>query len=356
MKKLFSIVAMLLIAFVMNAQDKNEFNPYWYLQLQGGAGYTVGEAPFMELISPAAALNIGWQFSKPVAARINFNGWQGKGAISQDHTLYNFNYAQGGVDFLLNLANLGKYKADRVFNPYLLAGAGVNYAFNNGAPAANAYPAEMANRWDPSNISPVGRFGLGADFQLGYRVALGLEVVCNALNDKFNSKPGSFKPDFDWQYQALLGLKIRLGKKPVPAPVPVPVPVAEPEPEPEPAPVVEPEPEPEPVFETFVENIWFNLDKYDIRESEAYKIDNIVRVLNENPKTKIQIDAYADKETGTPKHNWKLSENRANSVKNALVEKGIDPDRITIAWWGDTKRPYENPAEKNRVAICVIDE
>ena len=358
MKKLFSIVALLLIAFVMNAQNKDEFNPYWYLQLQGGAGYTIGEAQnFMDMMSlPAAALNIGWQFSKPVSARLNFNGYQGKGAIAADNTIYKFNYAQGGIDFLLNLANLGTYKADRVFNPYVFLGAGVNYAFNNGAPAVATYPVEMANRWDPSNISPVGRAGLGADFQLGYRVALGLEVVCNALNDKFNSKPGSFTPDFDWQYQALVGLKIKLGKKPAPAPVPVPVPVAEPEPEPEPEPVVEPEPEPEPVFETFVENIWFNLDKYNIRESEAYKVDNIVRVLNENPKTKIKIDAYADKETGTPKHNWKLSENRANSVKNALVEKGIDPDRIAIEWWGDTKRPYENPAEKNRVAICVINE
>ena len=50
---------MLCITFVMNAQNK-EFNPYWYLQLQGGAGYTVGEAPtFMEQVSlPAAALNI----------------------------------------------------------------------------------------------------------------------------------------------------------------------------------------------------------------------------------------------------------------------------------------------------------
>ncbi len=361
MKKLFSIVAMLCIAFVMNAQNK-EFNPYWYLQLQGGAGYTVGESTFMNQVSlPAAALNLGWQFSPVVGARLNFNGYQGKGALPQqgEDLLYGWNYAQGGLDFLFNLANLGGYKAGRIFNPYIFLGAGANYAFNNGAPAKDAYPIELSKRWDNNLISPVGRAGIGADFQLGYRVALGLELACNALSDKFNSKPGSYTPDFDWQYQALVGLKIRLGKKPVPAPVPVPVPVAEPEPEPEPEPVVEPvapAPEPEPEFEAYVENIWFNLDKYYIRESEAYKIDNIVKVLNDNPDTKIKVTGYADIETGSDAHNWKLSENRANSVKKALVEKGIAESRIITDFKGSRERPFANPAEKNRVAICVVDD
>ncbi len=362
MKKLFSIVALFLAMFVAGAQNKSEFNPYWYLQLQGGAGYTVGETDFMDLVSPAAALNIGWQFSPVVGARINFNGWQGKGALpgaSANHTedlVYNFNFIQGGADVLFNLANIGNYKADRIFNPYVFAGVAANYAFNNDAPSMAEYPVELANRWEDSNISPVGRVGIGADFQLGYRVALGLEVAGNALNDKFNSKPGNYSPDLDWQYQALVGIKVRLGKKPVPAPVPVPVPVAEPEPEPEPEPVVEPTPEPEPEFEAFVENIWFTIDKFNIRESEAYKIDNLVRVLNENPDTKIAVTGYCDVETGTDAYNWKLSEKRANSVKNALVEKGISEDRIITDFKGSRVRPFESPAEKNRVAICIIDD
>ena len=349
---------MLLIAFVMNAQDKAEFNPYWYLQLQGGAAHTVGETSFMKLVSPAAALNIGWQFSPAVGARINFNGWEGKGFLPNHDIAYDWNYAQGGLDVVLNLAQLGKYKGDKVFNPYVFAGIAANYAFNNGAPDKESHPIELANRWDGSLLHPASRAGVGVDFQLGYRVALGLEYVCNFLTDKFNSKPTTEVPNFDWQHQALLGLKIRLGKKPVPAPVPVPVPVAEPEPEPEPEPVVEPapEPEPEPEFEAFIENIWFNLDKYDIRESEAYKIDNIVKMMNDNPNTKIMVTGYADRETGNPKHNWKLSENRANSVKNTLVSKGIAADRIAIDWKGDTERPFESPAEKNRVAICVLDD
>ena len=352
---------MLFIALAMNAQDKAEFNPYWYLQAQGGAAYTVGETSFMTLVSPAAALNIGWQFAPAVGARVNFNGWQGRGGLPREDVLYGFNYVQGGVDLLVNLAQFGKYKGDKLFNPYVFAGAAANYAFNNGAPAQADFPtANLDLRWDPSMISPVGRAGVGVDFQLGYRVALGLEYVCNAVSDKFNSKPAgeNVVPGFDWQHQAMLGLKVRLGKKPVPAPVPVPVPVAEPEPEPEPEPVVEPEPEPEPEpdFEAFVENIWFTIDKYNIRESEAYKIDNIVKVLNDNPKTKILVTGYCDKETGTDAYNWKLSEKRALQVKKELVNKGIAEDRIVTDFKGSRERPFENPASKNRVAICVVDD
>ena len=188
MKKLFSIVALVLITFAVNAQNKEEFNPYWYLQLQGGAGYTIGEASnWLDMLSyPAVGLNIGWQFSPIVGARLNFNGFEGKGAIPMNggDVLWNWNYAQGGLDFLFNLRHLGGYKGDKVFNPYLFLGGAANYSFNNSAPAKEQYPIELDNRWDPSLISPVGRAGIGADFQLGWRVALGLEFVCNALSDR----------------------------------------------------------------------------------------------------------------------------------------------------------------------------
>ena len=146
---------MLFIAFMVNAQDKSEFNPYWYLQLQGGAAYTVGEtADFMSLVSPAAAINLGYQFAPAWAARLNVNGWQGKGIITTHDLGYKFNYAQAGVDVLMNLAQLGGYKADKVFNPYIFAGAACNVAFNNGAPARVDYPEQLANRWDPTSSCP----------------------------------------------------------------------------------------------------------------------------------------------------------------------------------------------------------
>lgn len=350
---------MLLVAFIMNAQN-NDFEKSWYIQLQGGAAHTVGETQFMDLISPAAAVSVGYQFAPALGARFNVAGFQGKGAIvSNPDLVYKYNYGQAGVDLLLNIANLFGYKSDRFFNPYVFAGIAGNFAFNNGASAY--YPdfkGQLENYWEKSSFSPVGRFGIGADFNVSDRVAVGIEVNDNIVNDNFNSKKSSIDV-MDWQYNALLGVKIKLGKKkvapvPVPAPAPAPAPAPEPEPEPEPAPA--PAPAPEPDFEQFVENIWFNLDKYYIRESEVEKIDNIVKVMNDNPKTKIEICSYCDVETGSDAYNWKLSEKRSNSVKQALIDKGIAEDRIIIDFKGSRVRPFENPAAKNRVSICVVDD
>ena len=358
MKKLFSIVCLLLVAFVMNAQN-SDFEKSWYLQLQGGAAHTVGETQFMNLISPAAAVSVGYQFAPALAARLNLAGFQGKGAIvnSPSDNVYKYNFGQAGLDLVLNVANLFGYKSDRVFNPYVFAGIAGNYAFNNGA--SEYYPAykdQLENYWEKGSFSPVGRVGIGADFNVSERVAIGVEVNDNITNDSFNSKKSSIDV-MDWQNNALLGVKIKLGKKKVapvvvPAPAPAPAPAPEPEPEPEP----EPAPAPEPDFEQFVENIWFTIDKYNIRESEVEKIDNIVNVMNENPKTKIAICSYCDVETGTDAYNWQLSEKRSNSVKKALVEKGISEDRITTDFKGSRVRPFENPAAKNRVSICVVDD
>ena len=48
------------------------FKPYWYLDLQGGAQWTIGEAKFKDLLSPNVQLGIGYQFSKVVGARLAF--------------------------------------------------------------------------------------------------------------------------------------------------------------------------------------------------------------------------------------------------------------------------------------------
>ena len=58
-----------------------KFKPFWYLDVQGGAQWTIGEAKFKDLISPNVQLGLGYQFSKVVGARLAFNGWQ-------DHTRF----------------------------------------------------------------------------------------------------------------------------------------------------------------------------------------------------------------------------------------------------------------------------
>ena len=73
-----------------NKQEKSEFNPHWFMQVQAGASYTLGEGPFGKLVSPAAALSAGYQFSPVWGLRFGLSGWQSKGAWVSPQTTYQY--------------------------------------------------------------------------------------------------------------------------------------------------------------------------------------------------------------------------------------------------------------------------
>ena len=68
-------------------KDGNEyqFKKHAFLDLQGGAQYTLGEAKFGDLISPNVQLGLGYQFSPVFGMRLQANGWQSKGGWSGLH-------------------------------------------------------------------------------------------------------------------------------------------------------------------------------------------------------------------------------------------------------------------------------
>ena len=69
------------------------------------------------------------------------------------------------------------------------------------------------------------------------------------------------------------------------------------------------------------------------------------------------ITGYADVETGNPAYNLKLSQRRAEAVRDMLVNDfGVDSSRLRIDYKGDTVQPYERKNEWNRVVIFVTEE
>ncbi len=355
MKRFFVILAgVALVASlpVANAQKK-DFDPYWFMQLQGGAAHTIGETSFGDLISPSAAVSLGYQFSPVFGARLNVNGWQGKGALTGPVSVYKYNYVEGGLDLMVDVASIfGGYKFDRTLNPYIFGGVGLNYGFGNDEAndLKSRFPVDGEYLWDGGKTMFAGRAGAGLNIRLTDALALNLEGNCSFIDDHFNSKKGS-KSDF--QIRALAGLTFTFGKaKPVaPAPVPAPAPVVKPEPEPEP--VVEDKVEVVPAFESLTRNVLFVINKWDIRDCERLKIEEVVEALKANPDTKVRVSGYADKATGTAKRNKFLSQKRAEVVAEAIVNAGIDKDRIITEYFGDTVNPFETP-EENRVAVCLV--
>ncbi len=80
----------------------------------------------------------------------------------------------------------------------------------------------------------------------------------------------------------------------------------------------------------------FDFNKSTLSQEAKTLLDKDVQVLNENPQTDVRMAGYTSAE-GSEEVNQKLSERRANAVRDYLIEKGIAPERITVIGYGRTK-------------------
>lgn len=86
---------------------------------------------------------------------------------------------------------------------------------------------------------------------------------------------------------------------------------------------------------TFVlDNIYYDLNKYNIRPDAAIELDKLVQILKDNPTMKIELSSHTDARA-TDAYNMTLSQNRAESAVNYLNLKGIDADRMTARGYGE---------------------
>ncbi|MCR5179968.1 MAG: OmpA family protein [Bacteroidaceae bacterium] len=358
--KFLLAAALMVSGLTASAQETErvEFNHHWFLQLQGGASYFLGEADFDDLISPAAQVAVGYQFTPVWALRLAVNGWEHKNGFENSTATYDWNYVTPALDVKFNLVNaIAGWNPNRVFGLNLMAGIGANIGFNNVE--TNIVGGYRLNEWwDGTKVRPVGRLGLDVDFRLSKRVSLNVECMSNFLGDKYNSKAyekDNFVKELDWYFTALAGVKINLGKVENVIPVAVPVVVEEPAPAPAPKPVVKETPKPAPVVKKAPEmqtEIFYAIRQTTITEAEQGKVANLINFLKANPETKVTVTGYADAGTGNPRINMKYSQQRAENVAKALTEAGIDAARITVDAKGDTVQPYSEN-DKNRVSIAV---
>ena len=85
-----------------------------------------------------------------------------------------------------------------------------------------------------------------------------------------------------------------------------------------------------------IENIFYDFDKATLRPESATALNELVRLLNENPNITIELSAHTDYK-GSDTYNEGLSQRRAESVVNYLIEHGIASDRLTPKGYGEGK-------------------
>ena len=85
-----------------------------------------------------------------------------------------------------------------------------------------------------------------------------------------------------------------------------------------------------------IDNIFYDFDKATLRPESTEALDNLIALLNENPNVTIELSAHTDLR-GSDQYNERLSQRRAESVVNYLIEHGIAKDRLTPMGYGEQR-------------------
>lgn len=102
--------------------------------------------------------------------------------------------------------------------------------------------------------------------------------------------------------------------------------------------------------EITLNNIYYDYDKWNIRADAAQSLDSLVDILVKNPTIKIQLSSHTDCR-GKDTYNETLSQKRAESVLQYLIQKGIAADRLTAKGYGESV-----PIETCECTKCTEDQ
>lgn len=85
-----------------------------------------------------------------------------------------------------------------------------------------------------------------------------------------------------------------------------------------------------------LENIYYDLDSANIRPDAARELDKLVQILIDNPEIKIELSSHTDS-IASVEYNMDLSQRRAQSAVNYLIQRGISPDRLIAKGYGELR-------------------
>lgn len=108
-----------------------------------------------------------------------------------------------------------------------------------------------------------------------------------------------------------------------------------------------------------LENVFFDFDSYNLQATSAAEIKEIARFMKQNPTVKIELQGHTDNQ-GSESYNLKLSQERAEAVRSALIKLGVSASRMVSKGFGASKPVADNKSEEgralNRRTTLVITE
>ena len=380
MKKISLLLMTILVAFSISAQEtenvshgdiylKNKGTDNWFMSLAGGTNTFWGKGSkdqdFVDALGWEGQLAVGKWLSPIFGGRIAVNVAQHEHYNNISDSYFKGSSIHPHVDVMWNATNaLVGYRADRVYNfiPYLGAGwmFGLDEDFGGSANNNLTWNAGLINNFQLSNNFSIfvelaatalkGDYGrslsgmtLGKDddnYELYTQALVGVKFGLGGKQDFTTAELLDYNliNDLNSQINRLRAENENLSKRPEFCPE---------------CPEVEPQPVAESVYVPNV--VFFRINSANIDRQQQISVYNTAEYMKSNPNATVEIVAYADKQTGTPDYNMKLSERRAKAVADALTSQyNIDSSRINIDWKGDTIQPYDEN-DWNRVAIFIAD-
>ena len=381
MKKVSLLLVLVFAAITISAQEsgfstkegrkatfaRNGFWDNWFIGLGAGANFVQGDtnkdADFLNRITVAPTIQVGKWYNPYIGGRLKFQGGSLHNFQNKATDMIHNKYFAAEADVMWDVTNyLGKYNEKRVYSliPYVGIGGAIGWDY------------KLDDKTHPGgkqrNFTING--GIINKFKFSERVALDIDLSAMLLKEAFNHGGSN---SYDGLVGASASLVFKVGKKTdfseallmdqgtlddlnsqinklrqendrlrnLPAKEVV-------------KEVVKDCPKCPETKGSFVSNVvFFRLGSANIDKNQEVSIFNTAKYLQDNPSAKVKVVGYADKKTGTPSINEKLSEKRAKNVANALIKKyNIDSNRVTVEWKGDTVQPYAENAW-NRVAIFV---
>lgn len=96
-----------------------------------------------------------------------------------------------------------------------------------------------------------------------------------------------------------------------------------------------------------LKNIFFDVDKYELKEKSKTELQKISKFLLDNPNIRVEISGHTDN-SGAAAYNKQLSEKRAHSVYQYLIQNGLDQKRLTTKGYGPDQPIADNTTEEGR--------
>jgi len=343
---------------------KNGFWDNWFIGAGAGATMYLGggdqHAGFFNRFTVTPNFQFGKWASPYWGGRVKVSGGRIHTFANDANDMYSFSHVMAEANLMFNATNyLMKYNENRVYSfiPYI--GIGFGYAWDHDMAGGRKRAATING-------------GIINNFRLSKRVSLAIEFSGALLKDAFDNEGGG-KYSYEGMATGSANLIVKLGKTDFQEAVLMDQGLIDdlndqinrlrqenaklslrPE-------RCDKCPDVTTKTVEVVKNVGvngiviFRIGSANIDRNQETSIYNTAKYLQDNPNAKVKVVGYADKKTGTPSINDRLSEKRAKNVANALINKyNISSNRVTVEWKGDTVQPYAENAW-NRVAIMISE-